>query len=66
MPVALDARREAKVICNSLPQVLAAGRRGTDGVAKSPYKCLSLALELDRVMREQVPAGWKGDQARVA
>ena len=25
-----------------------------------------LALEIDRVMRERAPAGWKGDQAREA
>jgi type I restriction enzyme R subunit len=29
-------------------------------------KRLELALAIDRVMREQVPAGWKGDQAREA
>ena len=27
---------------------------------------LRLALEIDRVMREQAPAGWKEDQAREA
>jgi type I restriction enzyme R subunit len=27
---------------------------------------LRLALEIDRVMRERAPAGWKGDQAREA
>ena len=27
---------------------------------------LGLALEIDRVMRERAPAGWKGDQAREA
>ena len=27
---------------------------------------LRLALEIDRVMREQAPAGWKGDQTREA
>ena len=25
-----------------------------------------MALEIDRVMRERAPAGWKGDQAREA
>ena len=25
---------------------------------------VKLALEIDRVMRERAPAGWKGDQAR--
>ena len=27
---------------------------------------IRLALEIDRVMRERAPAGWKGDQAREA
>jgi hypothetical protein len=27
---------------------------------------LKLAMEIDRTMREQAPAGWKGDQARGA
>ena len=27
---------------------------------------LRLALEIDRVMRERAPAGWKGDQPREA
>jgi type I restriction enzyme R subunit len=27
---------------------------------------VSLALEIDRVMRERAPSGWKGDQAREA
>ena len=27
---------------------------------------VGLALEIDRVMRERAPAGWKGDQAREA
>ena len=25
---------------------------------------MALALKIDRVMREQAPAGWSGDQAR--
>ena len=66
VPTALHGRREATVIYNNLPKILAAGHPGTDGVANSQDKCLSLALEIDRVMREQAPAGWKGDQAREA
>ena len=27
---------------------------------------VGFALEIDRVMRERAPAGWKGDQAREA
>ena len=66
VPPALHGRREATVIYNNLPQILATGRLGTDGVAKSSNEHLSLALEIDRVMHEKAPAGWKGDQAREA
>lgn len=67
VPAALHGRREAIVIYNNLPEILAAR---DDAVAESPAECaserLGLTLEIDRVMREQAPAGWKGDQAREA
>lgn len=70
VPAALHGRREATVIYNNLPQILVAGRAPADGVADSPAQCaeklVSLALEIDKVMREHAPAGWKGDQAREA
>ena len=70
VPAALHGRREATVIYNNLPQILAAGRARADGVAESPAEHgderLRLALEIDRTVREQAPAGWKGDQAREA
>jgi type I restriction enzyme R subunit len=40
---------------------LVADLSSEDGDARA-----SLALEIDRVMRERAPAGWKGDQAREA
>ena len=71
VPTALHGRPEATVIYNNLPQILAASRAPVDGLAEamsSDYEeeRLRLALEVDRVMREQAPAGWKGDQAREA
>ena len=70
VPAALHGRREATVIYNNLPRILAAGRARTDRVAESPPEYgderLRLALEIDQVMRAQAPAGWKGDQAREA
>ena len=70
VPAALHGRREATVIYNNLPQILAADRAQTHRVGEPPPeygdKRLRLALEIDRVMREQAPAGWKGDQAREA
>ena len=70
IPAVLHGRREATVIYNNLPQILAFSHARVEGVAQSPPeygdKRLRLALEIDRVMREQAPAGWKGDQAREA
>jgi type I restriction enzyme R subunit len=70
VPAALHGKREATVIYNNLPRILAAGRAGADRVAEpSPEygdNRLRLAFEIDRVMRERAPAGWKGDQAREA
>ena len=70
VPAALHGRREATVIYNNLPQILAAVRARAGVVAEPTPEYrderLSLALEIDRVMREQAPAGWKGDQAREA
>ena len=70
VPAALHGRREATVIYNNLPEILAIGRARADAVAESAAEYgderLRLALEIDRVMREQAPAGWKGDQAREA
>jgi type I restriction enzyme, R subunit len=68
VPAALHGRREATVIYNNLPRILATMR--SPAVAEpSPDEAdtrLKLALDIDRVMREQAPAGWKGDQAREA
>ena len=59
-PAALHGNREATVIYNNLPQILPAG--GADDAEER----VRLALEIDRVMHEWAPAGWKGDQAREA
>jgi type I restriction enzyme R subunit len=71
IPAALHGKREATVIYNNLPRILALrSTAGVVGVAEpSPEygdERLRLALEVDRVMRERAPAGWKGDQAREA
>jgi type I restriction enzyme R subunit len=58
------------VIYNNLPRILALRRPEAVGVAEPSAEYgaerLRLALEIDRVMRERAPAGWKGDQAREA
>jgi type I restriction enzyme R subunit len=70
VPAALHGKREATVIYNNLPRILAAGRGQPNTVAEpdsaADDKRLKLALEIDRTMRERAPAGWKGDQAREA
>ena len=70
VPAALHGRREATVIYSNLPQVLAAGIAQVNELAEpridDEEERLRLALEIDRVMREQAPAGWKGDQTREA
>ena len=70
VPAALHGKREATVIYNNLPRILAAGRAKAVGVAEPHAEYgderLRLVLEIDRVMRERAPAGWKGDQAREA
>ena len=70
VPAPLHGKREATVIYNNLPRILAAGCAGVVRVAepRPEYgdELVKLALEIDRVMRERAPAGWKGDQAREA
>ena len=70
VPAVLHGNHEATVIYNNLPHILAAG---CDGATVTAEPCpdygnerVRLALEIDRVMREHAPAGWKGDQAREA
>jgi type I restriction enzyme R subunit len=69
VPVALHGKREATVIYNNLPDILVLASGGSS-IADSPidYETMlsELALQIDVVMRERAPAGWKGDQAREA
>jgi type I restriction enzyme R subunit len=70
VPAALHGKREATVIYNNLPRIFEARRTEVAEIAEpgATYgdQLVKLALEIDRVMREQAPAGWKGDQAREA
>ena len=69
IPAALHGKHEATVIYKNLPRILAAGAASA-AVAEpdlaADQKRLELALEIDRTMREQAPAGWKGDHTREA
>jgi type I restriction enzyme R subunit len=69
IPTALHGKPEATVIYNNLPGILATGVAPAGIAEPDPAKDekrLKLALEIDRTMREQAPAGWRGDQAREA
>jgi type I restriction enzyme R subunit len=73
VPAALHGKREAIVIYNDLPRILAAGSNRASRVAESSPdygderdERVELALEIDRTIRERAPAGSKGDQAREA
>ena len=69
LPAALHGMQEAAVIYNNLPTILAAGKPAAAVGEPDPMpddKLVSLALEIDRAMRESAPAGWRGSQAREA
>src|SRR6476469_1398021 len=59
VPAALHGKREATVIYNNLPRILATGRARADRVAETPPEYgderVQMALEIDRVMRERAP-----------
>ena len=72
VPAVLHGHREATVIFNNLPEILALAPEpmeelfGPTGDYDKAHRLASLALNIDRAIRENAPAGWKGDQAREA
>jgi type I restriction enzyme R subunit len=68
VPAALHGKREATKIYNNLPRILALAHAPAEKIADPQAEygdgLIRLALEIDRVMREQAPAGWKGDDPR--
>ena len=67
VPAELIGKREAITIYHNLPQILAAAAADSGIAEPKAYfeaDLAALALKIDRVMREQAPAGWRGDQAR--
>ena len=65
-PAVLHGKREATVIYNNLPRILALAPGAAEQPAGGEVGLAELALAIDQVMRERAPAGWKGDQAREA
>ena len=66
VPAALHGKREAIVIYNNLPRILAATHAFRCRADRRRGRARSWRCEIDRAMRERAPAGWKGDQAREA
>src|SRR6185437_10918450 len=65
VPAMLHGMREATVIYNNLPKILAAGASGVaDPHRDYGDQRAKLALEIDRTLRERAPAGWRGDDVR--
>ncbi len=67
-PAALKGRSTALVIYRNLPQIFAADAMLELAVADPapPYgdPWAQLALKIDSLMREEAPAGWRGDEAK--
>lgn len=67
VPAALHGKRGAIAVYNNLPDILP-GQTSGGGILEGagPYgdDRLGLTLEIDRAMREQAPADWKGDDMR--
>jgi len=68
VPQALQGRPLATVVYNNLPRILTATAPDATADQSSEYgeRMVNLALSIDQVMRENAPAGWKGDSAREA
>ncbi|NKI35864.1 type I restriction endonuclease subunit R [Wenzhouxiangella sp. XN79A] len=67
VPAALAGNQPAIVIYNNLPQILAQTQPPTlmqDDEQEYADPNISLALAIDQAMREEAPAGWRGDDAR--
>lgn len=60
IPAAIHGMPEAIVLYNNLPTIPATNFE----CPSDPDQKADLALRLDMAMREQAPAGWKGDDAR--
>jgi type I restriction enzyme, R subunit len=67
VPSELQGKPEAQVIYNNLPGILSAEDVATIFAEDRPEygnAYLRLAIEIDKVMKERAPAGWRGDDAR--
>lgn len=68
-PAILRGNAGALVIYRNLPDIMSNDAQSGDSVVKEPEAdysdpMASLALEIDRLMRAEAPAGWRGDEAK--
>lgn len=68
-PAMLRGNASALVIYRNLPDIVADDALTDDSVVKEPEaphgdRRAFLALKIDRVMRDEAPADWRGDQAK--
>jgi type I restriction enzyme, R subunit len=68
VPAALHGRPAVIAIYRNLPEILGVPAEARVAGTTGGYnpELITLSLNIDRTMREQAPAGWKGDQAREA
>ena len=65
VPAVLHGQPEAILLFKNLPQLLAEGATVLgDGEPLTLEARAALALRIDQAVREQAPAGWKGDETR--
>lgn len=66
-PNALSGNREAQTLFNNLPDILALAFPAweiSDAERSAENDLVQITLEIDRAMREQAPAHWKGDTVK--
>jgi type I restriction enzyme R subunit len=69
VPAVLHGNKEATVLYKNLPAVLSVAvppNTVEEPAVALGDECLTLALQLDKAVRDKAPADWKGDPAREA
>jgi type I restriction enzyme R subunit len=68
VPLALQGKKAATVIYNNLPRIYEVNTHPVGQVAEQHVEYgderLQLALNIDRIMKEEALAGWRGDQPK--
>ena len=67
MPAELKGNREASVLYNNLASILFPqpdGLMAAESVTEYGDECLYMAIKLDKAIKDEAPAMWRGDQAK--